>query len=274
MLQEQTPTEQYQVNGHNVYVKRDDLFLAHLQPLGLPPLAKLRGTQVLLKRLKQEGAKRIGVYDTTVSKAGQGVAYLCRELGLECWLGFPLLKGTQPAESKLIAEQLGARLFPMKAGRTAVCYSQFKAVVEKNGGLMLPLGLVCRDTVLAVARVADETWRQLEKEGIRIKTIVVCTGTGTIATGIHLGASTKVIGVSCGMSVDRQWKRMRELAFPEQLNSDFLQLVPPEYDYYTALDTSKCPFPTSPYYDMKAFSWMQGNMEKLEHPTLFWNIGV
>lgn len=262
LLVENTPTEVYSVNGTAVYVKRDDLFGQY----PAPPLAKLRGASILLSRLKREGVKRVGVYDTTVSKAGQGIAFLASELEMECWLGFPLLARTKPAESKLIAEKLGARLFPLKAGRTAVCYHQFKHIVEENKGLMLPLGLVCKDTVLEVAREAAKVSEQYKPN-----TIVLCTGTGTIATGVALGADAQVYGVSCGMSTLKQWKRMRELAFPEAMPN--VILIPPRYDYYTALDTSKCPFPTSPWYDMKAWEWLVENLNKLEQPVIFWNIG-
>jgi hypothetical protein len=51
-----------------------------------------------------------------------------------------------------------------------------------------------------------------------------------------------------------KWKRARELARMEP--QGHLIFEAPEYDYYDALDTSSCPFPTSPYYDMKAWIWM------------------
>jgi len=269
-----TPVEQYSVNGHNILVKRDDLFMADSQPFS-PPLAKLRGAFPLLQDLKRyDHITRVAAFDTRISKAGQGIAFLCKELGLECLVGFPQLKGKEPSESQKIAGQLGAELCPLKAGRTAVCYYTFKKIAEQRGYLMMPLGLVCRQTVLAVAQEAARTLKELEQGGVKVKTIVVCTGTGTIATGIHLGADAKVIGVSCGMSVAKQVQRMRELAFPKLLNWNFLELIEPEYEYYTALDTSKCPFPTSPYYDMKAYTWMLNNVDRLESPCMFWNIGV
>lgn len=264
MLLENTPVQEYQVDGHTVLVKREDMFGQY----PAPALAKLRGARLYLQRAKENGWKRIGVYDTTISKAGQGIAYLCKEYDLECWLGFPLLKGTRPAESKMIAKEvLGATLFPLKAGRTAVCYYQFKHFIEDNRGFMLPLGLVCRDTVLEVGKVAREV-----TDKYKVKTIVLCTGTGTIACGVALGADAKVIGVSCGMSASKQWKRIRQLAFPE--NPSNLSIVPPKYGYYDKLDTSSCPFPTSPYYDMKAWEFLVEHIDELEEPVCFWNIGV
>jgi len=273
MNSEHTPVEQYLVAGTTIYVKRDDMFMKEFQP-ECPALAKLRGASMLLRRLqKYAGVKKVGVFDTRVSHAGQGIAFISRQLGLECEVGFPLLVRKDISESHKIAERLGAKLYPLKAGRTAVCYSQFKKHVEENGHLMLPLGLVCRDTVSAICQEAMYTCKQMKEQGVAIKTIVVCTGTGTIATGIHLGASANVIGVSCGMSVDKQVQRMKLLAFPESLVFDFLKLIPPEYDYYTALNTSSCPFPTSPYYDMKAWEWMVKHLDLIEQPVMFWNIG-
>ncbi len=134
---ENTPIEQYKVGNYKVFVKRDDLFLAHLQSQGLPPLAKLRGARILLQRLKNENVHKVGVFDTRISKAGQGIAYFCKELELECMAGFPQLKGQPLSESHLIAQRLGATLFPLKAGRTAPMYHSFKKLVEEQKGYML-----------------------------------------------------------------------------------------------------------------------------------------
>lgn len=272
-MQVRTPVEQHSLGGRTAYVKRDDMFMFDCQP-DCPPLAKLRGAFPLLQALKKEGVRRIAVFDTRVSKAGQGIAFLCRELKLECLVGFPMLKGGEPSESQKVAGRLGAELFPLRAGRTAVCYGAFASIAKERGYHMMPLGLVCKDTVEAVALEVSETLKELGNEGVAIKTIVLSTGTGTICTGVHLGADCKVVGVSCGMAVNRQVQRMKVMAFPERLNWNSLQLIEPEYDYYTALDTGKCPFRTSPYYDMKAYSWMLKNIDKLEKPILFWNIGV
>ena len=272
-----TPVQRFVLNEYTIFVKRDDLFMAEYQPAA-PPLAKLRGAFPMLRNLKEsKGISKVAVFDTRVSKAGQGIAFICRELGMECMVGFPQLVGKEPSASQKIAKQLGARLYPLKAGRTAVCFHTFKKAAEQEGYLMLPLGLVCKDTVLAIAQETILTLAELERENIEIKTIVVITGTGTIATGIHLGAvktNVKVVGVSCGMSPAKQMQRMKQLAFPEAINWDFLKIIEPEYDYYTILGTNNCPFPTSPYYDMKAWSWLSRNLCQVEHPVLFWNIGV
>ena len=264
----------HSLNGNGVFVKREDLFLADCQP-ECPPLAKLRGSYSLLKRIKsQHGIKKVAVFDTRISKAGQGIAFISRELGMECMVGFPQLKGGEPSESQKMAGTLGARLYPMKAGRTAAVYGTFAREAYNMGYTVMPLGLVCRDTIVEVAQEAARTLKELDKEGVQIGTIVVSTGTGTICAGVHLGADAKVVGVSCGMDIGRQAKRMRFVALPDSLDWNWLELIKPGWDYYDELDTSSCPFRTNPWYDMKAWAWLKENMDKLSGNIMFWNIGA
>ena len=84
-----TPIEHY----GEIDVKREDLCLSLDDgELAMPQLAKLRGAEGLLQMLKDQGYENIGVFDTRVSKAGWGVAGLCKKIGLQCHAYFPLLK--------------------------------------------------------------------------------------------------------------------------------------------------------------------------------------
>jgi len=258
-LNPDTPIETYCIGSVEVSVKRDDLYGSY----PAPPLAKLRGASILLANLREQGITTIGVIDTKVSKAGQGIAYICSELELKCIVGFPLIKGHTPEEPKLIAQTLGATLCPLTAGRFGICYARFKKYIEEQGGYMLPVGLTCPETVKALALESSRL-------GSYYRTIVVCTGTGTIATGLALGSlSTTVYGVSCGMSITNQRRRINQLSYPNLLGN--LILVPPSYGYYDKVNN--CPFPAHPYYDTKAWDWLCKNIDKLEKPVLFWDIG-
>ena len=265
LLHEKTPIEEYNLNGIDLWVKRDDLYGE--EPA--PPLAKLRGAKIVLERMKAEGIKKIAVFDTRISKSGAGIAYICRELGLQCAVGFPKLKAqTELNEPQKKAKEMGAKVWSVQAGRTAPCYAAFKREALLRGYTVLPLGITFKETAQEVAKIAEVETR-------RFNTIVVSTGTGTIACGIALGTKAKVIGVSCGMSIERQMKRVKELCcWTDTIFPGNLELFQTKYDYYEALDTSSCPFPTSPYYDMKAWIWLLRNNKYLRQPILFWNIGV
>lgn len=263
---EDTPIEEYHIGKQKIFVKREDVFGVY----PAPPLAKLRGARIVLQGLKEQGVKMVGVLDTRISKSGQGVSCICKELGMECWVGFPRLKNTPIGDTQVVAEELGAKLFPLKAGRIAILYAQFKKLIESNNGTMLPLGLTFPETVDAVESVSATIKN-------KFNSIVLSTGTGTIAAGIASGVrdtQTTVYGISCGMSTKRQWRRVNSLLKDKPSALLRLILISPEYDYYDYLDTSSCPFPTSPYYDMKAWAWLVRNINNIEKPVLFWNIGV
>src|SRR5215213_2872127 len=85
-----TPIERYKIKGRTIYVKRDDLY--GVPPA--PPLAKMRGLRILLKRLYDEGVRLVGCWDTRISKLGQGVAACCQEFnGLKSIVSYPTKKG-------------------------------------------------------------------------------------------------------------------------------------------------------------------------------------
>lgn len=269
---ENTPIEEYTLSGKKVYVKRDDLFLASRQPM-VPALAKLRGARVVLKKLKEEGVRKIACFDTRISKSGQGIAYLCQELELECAVGYPRLvsdmKLNEPQEK---AQLMGAKVFPVEAGRTNICYHAFKRKVEELGYYVLPLGITFKETASEVAKISEK----IEKFG----SIVVATGTATIACGISIGnREVNVVGVSCGMSPQRQGIRIGNIC--SALRIEFpknLCIYESGYDYYGKAETIGIPFPSSPYYDAKAWWWLERMIESgddsIKEPILFWNIGV
>ena len=81
-----TPVEEYDVNGCVVSVKRDDL----CSPLPGPCFAKVRGLLPHIKSL--DGVKAVGVLSTLVSKAGWGVSYICNRLKLKSYNFHPTTK--------------------------------------------------------------------------------------------------------------------------------------------------------------------------------------
>lgn len=270
MIVDHTPVQYYPVgnNGDIVVVKREDL--STVPPL--PPLAKLRGVTLLLEKLKAQGVRKVGVVDTSVSKAGQGVAAVCKSLGMECVLGHPNRKeGLAPQHQA--AKDLGAELYPLRGGRVSIHYYQTKRYVESQGGTMLPWGLVCIESVLAVAKEASTMhWDYCEG------TVVLSCGSGTMTAGVLLGLPKQphvVYAISSGLTNSKQQRNIARLLTEAGASLDLmdpLQLVPAIMPYSTKCEIP-APFPMHPNYDLKAWFWMQDHIAVLPKPVLFWNIG-
>jgi len=150
-----TPWEVYKVDGVDVHVKREDLCC----PEPGPSFSKIRGVEAHLKG--QQPGTPIGVLDTVHSKAGWGVAYICQALELPCLDFFPVYKrewvdptgvNYELREFQKYAEDLGAELVPLDAGRSSILYHQAKKLLAErtNGrGLMMPNALKLSETVKA-----------------------------------------------------------------------------------------------------------------------------
>ena len=268
LIIDNTPIERYILGeGKEVFVKREDLCVSPPSPA----LAKLRGVHKRLLSLKELGVNLVGVLDTRVSKSAWGVAYLAKELGIKVVAYYPHLKEyiEMPTNQKRCKE-MGAEIYPLKGGRTAVLYSWAKKDIEKRGGYMMPMGLVVKESIDAVSKEA-----KLIPQQYLGGSIVLCVGSGMTIAGVSLGIADKVktiYGISAGMSTERQRKKIKVtggFSLPKNVN-----LILPDGVGYYDVEKIETPFPSSPYYDKKAWAWMLKNYETIPKPLLFWNIGV
>ena len=133
---------------------------------------------------------------------------------------------------------------------------------------MLPFGLECSESVIAIAKEAST----LERELIDGGTVVVSCGSGVTLAGLVKGLATHTsafIGVSSGRSINSIERCLRRHNTP----MDRVQLFPAELPYGFRSECS-APFPTHPNYDRKAWAFLEENIEKVRPPVLFWNVGA
>ena len=268
LIRNNTPVEEYQISGLSgvlkYWVKREDL---STNP-PCPSLAKLRGVYKRMLKLKEQGIKTIAVFDTRVSKSGLGCAAIANEIGgIRVVNFYPHLveqKGIPEIQQKVL--ELNHEIFPLRGGRTAVLYSQMKNYAEKNGWYSMPLGLVVTESVDGVISECDNL-------PFIPDTIVMAVGSGMMLAGVTIALASKVkriIGISAGMSPLRQRKRIMDLLGMDLPSN--VEIIKSDKDYYTP-EECYCPFPSSPYYDRKAYKWLCDNIENLEGNLMLWNIG-
>jgi 1-aminocyclopropane-1-carboxylate deaminase/D-cysteine desulfhydrase-like pyridoxal-dependent ACC family enzyme len=262
----QTPIEHYSVLGRQVFVKRDDLFGVH----PAPPLGKLRGLEILLQRYHEQSVPVIGCWDTRVSKLGQGLAALVRGFaGMRAIVSYPIRKGCVVPKPVKIAASLGADVVPIRGNHVSICYAQITKLVTERGGIMLPFGLDCHESVAAVAQEAATVPVDLLKSG----TVVLCCGSGVTLAGLLLGLPAlprRFVGISSGRSVAKILACVSRYV-PQLPRS--VELHPATVPYDCALEFS-CPFPSHPNYDLKAWKFLADNIDSLRDPVFFWNVGA
>ena len=256
---EHTPVEKH----GDFWVKREDKYGSY----PAPPLAKLRGARVAIRKLYESGVRDFATFDTRVSKSGQGVAAVLQDFPgttLECF--FPLLKGDVLHVTQKTSAALGAELIAMQGGRSAVLYAKAKERAEAEGRWMLPFGMKFEETVEEVCAEARE------HSGTGYRTVVMSTGTTMMLSGVAKAwpEVETIYGVSCGMALARQWQQVERNLGGRPRN---VQLVEGGFDYYEEC-RARMPFPSSVWYDRKAWLWLLRHKEELPRPVLFWNIGA
>jgi 1-aminocyclopropane-1-carboxylate deaminase/D-cysteine desulfhydrase-like pyridoxal-dependent ACC family enzyme len=265
LYRDETPVEEYDVNGVRVYVKREDLF--GIPPS--PPLGKLRGLRTVLTELHDRGVSLVGCWDTRVSRLGEGLASGCLQFkGMRAIVSYPTKTGAEFPPSIAKAQRLGAQVLALRGNHVSICYSQARVRVQALGGHMLPFGLECEHSVTAIAQEASRVPVDLLGG-----TLVLCCGSGVTLAGLLAGLQhfpDRIVGISSGRSV----LKIRA-CLTRYLSSvpKCVEVIPARMPY-DQTPNLKCPFPSHPNYDLKAWEFVVANIEKLKPPVLFWNIGA
>jgi len=268
-----TPVELY----GNIYVKREDLCFES----PAPPFSKCRGIIPHLEKLKKQGITTVGYTETSISMAGWGVTWACKELGMKAIIFDPQYIKT-PEVLEYHRKQwykLGAEIIPIKAGMAKVNWYISKSILKKiPNSVLLPLGLPFKETI---QETAHEFWGTLNYLDFNIKSIIVCVGSGTICSGImsilnEWPSSWDLYGIMTRTG-DVNKKANQILNKAQSINSGIFKtnnfkLVDPGWEY-TQKSQITPPFPCHPYYDAKAWQWLIENEKSLKAPILFWNIG-
>jgi 1-aminocyclopropane-1-carboxylate deaminase/D-cysteine desulfhydrase-like pyridoxal-dependent ACC family enzyme len=266
LFQVHTPLESHLVSGYSVWVKRDDLF-AHPPA---PPLGKLRGAIALIKKLREEGTDLVGCWDTRISALGQGIAAICAYQfpDVRVITCYPNSKGSTLPEPLRIAKMLGAEILPVRPGRITISFAEARREVQSRGGVMLPFGLDCLESVEAIALES----RTVPPKAVNFGTVVVSCGSGVTLAGLVRGLGSRAshfVGVSSGRSVASIQRCLKRYGTPlEQIT-----LVPPVVPYSRCIK-AEVPFPSHPNYDEKAWAVLKNRIRSLKPPVLFWNVGA
>jgi 1-aminocyclopropane-1-carboxylate deaminase/D-cysteine desulfhydrase-like pyridoxal-dependent ACC family enzyme len=265
MLVQNTPVEYFP--EYDLYVKREDLCC----PWPGPPFSKTRG---VYPHIKKRPEKLIGVLDTYHSQAGHAVARACALLGKGCINFYPRYKRDLPGVVRPPQQRslsLGAELYPLQAGRSAVLFHQARKVTEAKGGYMMPNALKLPETV---AETAEELKRTPAMD--QYDTVVISVSSATIGAGVLLGLrklslSPRVIfhaGYSRSEAAVRKYVETKiGFSYP-------FEYIDEGYEYSEKARPGPTPeYPCNIYYDLKAFRWLTSNRLSLGNKVLMWHVG-
>jgi len=282
IISNNTPLETYELQGIKILVKREDLS----SPPPGPSFSKMRGVYA---HMKDRPESVIGVLDTYHSKAGWAVSYAGKALGKKVVNFWPKYKADSPGvlrPQQETAQSMGAELVSLQAGRSAVLYHQAKKRLSEaypENSYMMPNALKLEESVTENAQEVVRCAEDLPGCG----TLVVSISSGTVASGVLLGFYLSGLLDNYDVVLHMGYSRSlpASLAYIESKTGLVLgnkvRFVDQNYGYKDqAKKGNPAPFPCNPYYDLKAWHWldnprvlndMVGSGKKGN--IVFWNIG-
>ena len=260
-----SPIETYIVQGREVQVKRDDL---HNGTLDLPPWAKLEGVKRILQHMKTD--KPIVHLTVRGSYTGWALAYFGKEYGHDIKIAYGDSKN-YPRESLEKIEEYGAELVPLKPNMMKVLYNRMKTLAKEKGWQVSPYALDHPEYL--------KYWEEkLTGYDITFDNLVVLAGSGVTSVGMIRGfldlenyfMKRKVYAIATS-SIDTVIRKFKEhkVYFPTNI---IVEDTP--YEFYDEMTQVETPFPCNPYWDKKAWWWLEQNIDRIEGSILFWNIGA
>lgn len=260
-LRQNTPIEEYKINGKKVLVKRDDLMGDNQH---FPPWGKLLGIKSLIDKL--DPAKPIVQLNVYGSWSGWALSRLAPDH--EVFVVHPKTKKITGDYLDRITAAHG-RLIPIRANMMRVLYSQAKNYAEDHGYQMLPYAF---DNEIYVGTMQRRFLRALNNLP-RVDTFVVSSGSGVTLSGLaqaffQHNPKGKVysVCVSSEASINRMTKRY-------DLGEAAIHVVKSEYAFDDTMPHVSVPFPCNQFWDKKAWHWLTENPEVIQGRTLFWNLG-
>lgn len=277
MIIDNTQIDVYIIDGKEIHVKREDL----CSPFPGPSFSKLRGVYA---HIKSRPENVIGVLDTYHSKAGWAVSFVCKALGKQAVDYWPRYKKDPrdciPRIQQRYADDMGAILQPLQAGRSAILFHQAKKHLAENysRSYMMPNALKLPESITENAIEAQRTVPDLPEYG----TLVISISSGTVASGVLLGLHNAGVLDNYRVLLHMGYSRSMDatMKYMEKVSGISLQgkveFIDENYGYADAAKGVDVPFPCNPYYDAKAWKWLVNpdNLEPLKKdPIIFWNIG-
>jgi threonine dehydratase len=268
-----TPVEHYPELG--LYVKREDLCC----PVG-PHFSKTRGVYAHIAKRPES---LIGCLDTSHSQGGWATAQACKMLGKRAIVYRPVTVKMRRdgsilklAPQQQVAEDLGATIVDLQAGRSAVLYHSAKKHLYAQGRrtYMMPNALKLPEMIEETAAEFFRT--EVPKD---VKAIVVSASSATIASGVYQAVVDSkwdgrvIVHMGYARPTDSVMKYMHRMS-GRFVYTDQLVIIEEDCAYGDEARPGPTPaFPCNKYYDLKAFRWWAETGRDLFGKALLWNIG-
>jgi 1-aminocyclopropane-1-carboxylate deaminase/D-cysteine desulfhydrase-like pyridoxal-dependent ACC family enzyme len=262
--------------GKEFNVVRDDLPFIFPKP----NFSKVRGLVPYFERLQEEGVKTVISQDTIIARVGWAVGYFAEQFDMKHYGFYPT--GHDDFYRKMM-KSFGSTGVELRGNHQRIVQDQAKDWLRKKGVdnyTYLPIGLRMEESKSEHVKLVEAISDKLDSNG----TLVMIVSSGTILSGLLAGIMNDNISIDVKGVLIHHFKQRHSkiLTDARKVSSNIpllasnrkwtFDIVSAGYDYNDKA-LLRPSFPCDQFIDAKAFSWMIDNLDKLEPPVYFWNVG-
>lgn len=277
-INENTPTEVYEVRGRKIYVKRDDLMGdGHF----MPPWGKIGAVNNLVTHYVDRN-KPLTHLSVNGSWSGWTLAGVCHHLGIEFHYAYPDAKNF----NREILEHVqslypNTKFLPLKPNMMMVLYNRLKSLAKENEWQLLPYAF---DHIYYKEYMANRVSNVLSELDVDVENLVVSSGAGVSVAALASGFmgrtdlnvwpptkldSGKRIYTTAVSSVGTVTDKLTENA----IIGENIFVRKSEFDFLDRMGNYTTPFPINQFWDVKQWHWLENNIDDIQGEVLFWNLG-
>lgn len=207
------------------------------------------------------------------SWTGWALSSLCRKYDIKFRMAYPA-SSKFPEKYLSYIRNMGSEIEPFKPNMDSILRNKLRGMCEKRGFQFFNNGFDCQPFSEYFSNAIQEVVKNYE-----VDVLVVSGGSGITLSGLAMGfecyptlfstgklKKIYAIVVSSKQGVENVLKKRGVL-------SDNIEVIKSDYEFNNRMDWFETPFPINPFWDKKAWHWLENNINSIDGKVLFWNLG-
>ena len=262
--------ELYNVGGKDIYVNRGDL---QGDGIEYPAWGKIKAVEEIFNSDLVKRDITLMHLNAYGSWTGWALGLLCKKYDMKFHMAFPA-RTDFPKEYLRFIEKMGVEVHSFKPNMDSLLRNKLVGICNKEGYQYFNSGFDCNPFLEYFQKSMKEVVYSYD-----IDTLVVSGGSGVTLAGLVMGFEcySTLFSANTGRKVYAivvSSKQGGENALKRKgIVTNQVEVIKSEYEYNDRMDWYETPFPTNPFWDRKAWHWLENNVNKLDGRVLFWNLG-
>lgn len=207
------------------------------------------------------------------SWTGWALGSLSKKYGIDFCMAYPA-SAKFPEKYLHYIRSMNVDIEPFKPNMDSLLRNKLRGICERRGFQFFNNGFDCQPFLQHFSDAIEEVVNLHD-----VDVLVVSGGSGITLSGLALGFDCYPTLFSSGDTkkiyaiVVSSEQGVRNVLKRKGIVTDNIEVIKSEYEFNDRMDWYETPFPINPFWDKKAWHWLEKNIDSIDGRILFWNLG-